>query len=125
MKPIQRGTIIWAAIADKERRSESKERPALVVSSNERIAAGDDLAVLVISTKFAYPPPPHWFLVPSDPSGHPVTGLDQPSVVKTDWPERIPQSQVLQVRGRAPAALVKQVINYLKQQIAKRPPKPQ
>jgi mRNA-degrading endonuclease toxin of MazEF toxin-antitoxin module len=45
--------------ADCRQRSalESKERPALVVSSNERIAAGDDITVFVISTKFTYPPP--------------------------------------------------------------------
>ena len=124
MQAVRRGSIIWAAIADKQRRTDSKERPALVISSNDSIAAGNDLVVLVISTKFTYPPPSHWFLVPSDPLGHPVTGLDQPCVIKTDWPEKIPQSDVLGVKGRAPAALVKQVISYVKQQILKRPPKP-
>jgi mRNA-degrading endonuclease toxin of MazEF toxin-antitoxin module len=120
---INRGTIIWASIADKVRRTERKERPALVISSNEKIAAGGDLVVLVISTKFSYPPPPEWFLAPSDPFGHSLTGLDQPSVIKTDWPEKIPQTDVLGVKGRAPSALVKRVLNYVKQQLGKRPPK--
>jgi hypothetical protein len=62
-------------------------------------------------------------LVPSDPTGHSITGLDQPSVVKTDWPERIPQSEVVRVLGRAPTSLVKEVINFVKQEIAERPPK--
>jgi mRNA-degrading endonuclease toxin of MazEF toxin-antitoxin module len=120
MEPIRRGTIIWAAIPDKQQRAATKERPALVISSNERIAAGHDLAVLVISTSFTYPPPAHWFLVPSDPMGHSMTGLNQPSVIKTDWPEKVPQSAVKDVLGRAPSRLVKQVINYVKQQIANR-----
>jgi mRNA-degrading endonuclease toxin of MazEF toxin-antitoxin module len=117
---VQRGTIIWANIADKVRRSESKERPALVISPNDKIAQCLDLAVLVISTKFTYPPPSGWFMVPSDPFGNEITGLDRPSVIKTDWPEWVPQSNVLATKGRVPASLYKQAINYLKQEIEKR-----
>ena len=120
MEGIHRGSVVWAEIADKVRRSESKERPALVISPNDKIAAGLDLAVLVISTKFSYPIPRGWFLIPTDPFGNEVTGLDQPSVIKTDWAEWVPQSNVLAVKGRVPSAIYREAINYLRQEIEKR-----
>ncbi|HQU45783.1 MAG TPA: hypothetical protein PK867_23415, partial [Pirellulales bacterium] len=65
--------------------NDPKQRPALVLSSGEKILEGGEIVVAAISTAFSRPIPSHWFELPSHPSGDPRTGLDQPCVVKSDW----------------------------------------
>jgi len=108
-----RGTIIWAEIDDGH--GNTKPRPALVLSSDEAIDEGEVLTVAAISTVFNRPVPSHWFALPSNPCGDAITGLDQPSVVKSDWLRNIEQTSVIKEMGRAPAEIVKQVINFLKE----------
>lgn len=112
MPPIQRGTVIWAVIADPDGNN-PKDRPAIVLDGQADIDAGKDLYVAVVSTGFGSPLNSGWFAVPSKPRGDCETGLAEACVVKSDWLELIPQSSVLRVSGRAPARLVKLVANWL------------
>jgi mRNA-degrading endonuclease toxin of MazEF toxin-antitoxin module len=115
-KAIQRGSIVWAFIADPSGRN-IKDRPALVVDGQSHIDSGSDLHVVVISTDFSYPLAPGWFDLPSGLGGVEKTGLPEACVVKCDWIDTIPQLNVLRVSGRAPATVVKTVINWLNDEL--------
>jgi hypothetical protein len=80
---------------------------------------GGELVVAAISTVFTRPLPSHWFELPSSPDGHPVTGLDQPCVVKSDWLKKIKSTDVITELGTAPSRAVRQVLSYLRDQATK------
>ncbi len=109
---IQRGTVVWAIIADPAGRN-PKDRPAIVLDNQEDINAGRDLYVAVITTDFTYPLASGWFAVPSKPGGDCDTGLPEACVVKSDWLDLVPQADVLRITGRAPARLIRLVTNWL------------
>lgn len=115
---MQRGSIVWIELADPNG-LDPKKRPALVLSSNDKIAHGGALVVAAISTSFTRPVPSHWFELPSHPAGHPRTGLDQPCVVKADWLKSVERSEILGELGTAPAGIVRQVLAWLQNQSAK------
>lgn len=102
---MRRGTIIWIELTD-QHGANPKERPALVLSSDDQIAAGTPIVVAAISTQFSRPLLSHWIELPSHPQGDPITGLYQPSVVKSDWLKRVTQQEVIREAGRAPSRIV-------------------
>ena len=120
---LRRGSVIWAILRGPngelilDDHGKPKRRPALVLSTQAEIDSGDVLRVAAISSKFdRHNLPSNWFHVPSQPGGHPDTGLDQPSVVKADWLARIDQADVISVSRRPVGAATKQVLNWLAQQ---------
>jgi mRNA-degrading endonuclease toxin of MazEF toxin-antitoxin module len=116
---VQRGSILWIQLTDPDGKN-PKERPALLLSSNEKIMEGGELVVAAISTVFSRPIPSHWFELPSRPGGDPVTGLDQPCVVKSDWLKRVEATDVITELGMAPSRVVRQVLAYLREQAMKK-----
>jgi mRNA-degrading endonuclease toxin of MazEF toxin-antitoxin module len=122
---ILRGSVIWAILDDPSGKpilddmGRPKSRPALVLSSNADIQSGKPLVVAAISTKFDPKKlPSHWIPIPSQPGGHPDTGLDQPCVVKSNWMVAgISQSSVTRVsRRRVHSGVLKRVLAYLARQ---------
>jgi hypothetical protein len=120
----QRGAIIWATVDDPnghpilDSNGDPKPHPVVVLSRTDEILAGMPITVAVISTRFdATNLQSGEFLIPSSPGGHPVTGLDQPSVVKSYWLAELDEKKVTRAhpRERAPARVVKQALNWLAQ----------
>lgn len=108
------GSIIWAPVREPINRTLVAEHPAMVLSPQTEIDAGSDLRVAVCTTDQVYPLPSGWFDMPSQPGGHPVTGLKEAGVVKATWLDDVPQSSVRKVTGRAPSEVFKQVRNWLR-----------
>lgn len=120
---IQFGSIILAEVNDPETARPAGEHPAVVLNPQVDIDAGLDLVVAVCTTSFSYPLDSGWFDMPSKPGGHEITGLKEACVAKATWLQVVPQSRVLQVKGRAPMAIVRQIQAWLrdKQRQFKRP----
>ena len=128
MPSIVRGSIVWAALRgpDGELILDSdenpKERTAVVLSNAEDIASGRPLVVAAISTQFNLASlPSHWHKVPSQPGGHPDTGLDQPCVVNADWLAKIEQNDIDTSRVSPQplsSSIVRQILNWLRQRRA-------
>jgi hypothetical protein len=106
------GSIVRAVLDDHH--GKASEHFAIVIASSESIVRGDDLAVVGISTSFKYPLPPHWYPLETRPGGHPITGLHEACVAKADWFNVIKQSDILEIRGRAPSRIVKQIALYIR-----------
>jgi len=125
MPSIVRGSIVWVALRGPngelivDDAGNPKKRPAVVLSNLEDINSGRPLVVAAISTQFDLNAlPTHWHKVPSQPGGHPDTGLDQPCVVKADWLCKIPQEDIDGSRvSRRPlsSSIVRQILNWLAQ----------
>lgn len=107
------GTIVWAEVREPNG-TPVGPHPAMVLNRQEEIDAFRDLRVAVCSTAFGYALPAGWFEIPSQPGGHPLTGLHEACVVKATWLQTIPQSGVIRISGRAPRRVFKQVLNWLK-----------
>lgn len=112
---LQFGSVILAEVFEPGGKA-AGPHPAVVLNRQAEIDAGLDLWVAVCPTSFGYPLPSGWFDMPSQPGGHPVTGLTEACVVKATWLQSVPQSAVLKVHGRAPIAIVKQIVAWLRDQ---------
>lgn len=111
-KELRRGSVIRARLDDHN--GKVSEHFAVVLTSNEDIAAGADLLVAGISTQFSHPIPSHWHYLENHPLGDCQTGLRRPCVVKASWTDVVPQDKVLEVRGYAPTQIVKLIKRYIK-----------
>jgi PemK-like, MazF-like toxin of type II toxin-antitoxin system len=106
------GTIVLADVADPNG-NPAGPHPAVVLNRQDEIDAGDDLWVAVCSTSFGYPLRSGWFDMPTQPGGHPATGLTEACVVKATWLQTVPQAKVIRLYKRAPVRIVKQVLDWL------------
>jgi hypothetical protein len=111
-KELKLGTIIRALLDDYH--GKVSEHFAIVIASGDTIDRGDDLAVVGISTSFTLPLPKGCFFLDTQPGGHPVTGLHEACVAKANWRDVVKQSNILEIRGRAPMSVVKQIVQYIK-----------
>ncbi len=106
------GDIVEASVTDPNGQNK-KPRPVLILSADEDIANGDDLFVVAISsTGIPKKLPSHYFALQWHRNGHPRTGLKMPSVAKCDWRRKVPQNEVLFLRGSAPAATLSKIAEY-------------
>jgi hypothetical protein len=112
---IQSGSVVWAEVAEPDGVTPAGEHPSVVLNKQAEIDAGIDLRVVVCSTSFDFPLPSGWFIMPTQPGGHPRTGLAEACVVKATWPAIIPQSAVRKVSPeRIPTTLFRQILNWLR-----------
>jgi PemK-like, MazF-like toxin of type II toxin-antitoxin system len=110
---ILKGTIIYARVSDPDTGDPAGEHPAVVLNPQSEIDAGQDLRVAVCTTSYT-PGQAGWFLMPSKPGGHEITGLDQACVVKGTWIQIVPQKDVIRLFKRCPAQIFKQLNNWLR-----------
>lgn len=108
---LQRGTIILAKLNDHH--GKISEHFGIITTSTADIQAGADLAVVGISTKYNLPLPPHWFALKTHPRGLCETKLRRPCVAKASWQDVVKQGDVIEIRGRAPAGIVRQILKYI------------
>jgi hypothetical protein len=110
---IQFGTIILAVVEDPNG-DPAGPHPAIVLNRQVEIDDGNDLWVAVCSTSFDYPLRSGWFDMPTQPGGHPATGLSEACVVKATWLQKVPQTRVIKLYKRAPVRIVRQVLEWLR-----------
>lgn len=111
---IKRGTIILAMLDDHN--GKVSKHFAIVTSKTVDIERGEDLAVVGISTSYRLPLPSHWHFLETHPTGNCQTGLRESCVAKSDWQDSVKQSDVIAVKGRAPAGIVKQILKFIEEQ---------
>ncbi len=126
MPPIVRGSIVWAALPGPggeeilDDSGQPKRRPAVVLSNADDIASGRPLVVAAVSTKFdRQAMPTHWRELPSQPGGHPETGLSEPCVAKPDWLARVRIEDIDAARTSplpVKSAIIRQMLNWLRDQ---------
>lgn len=119
---LRRGSVVWARVPDPhgniilDQGGTPKSRPVLVLSSQEDIDSGKPLVAAAISTKFDRQNcPKNWFLMDSHPTGHSVTGLDQPCVVKANWLVHVDQKNIDRMSSGVASRQTKLVLNWLEQ----------
>ncbi len=109
---LKRGSIILAKLDDHS--GKVSEHFAVVLTSSADIHRGATLVVAGISTSFRQPLPTNWFVIDHIPGGrHPMTGMSEACVVKADWLDSIDQADVIEVRGRTTARIVRQLLAWL------------
>jgi mRNA-degrading endonuclease toxin of MazEF toxin-antitoxin module len=102
------GQIVDAYISDGT--GNTKDRPALIISSDDDNDEGQELLVIAITKSIEEPRPDHHIIVHRDRKRDPVTGLDAPCVAKCNWVREVKQERVIRTRGRMPGDLLKIII---------------
>ena len=92
------GQIIEAYIQDGTGRT--KERPALIVSSDDDNDRGLDLQVVAITKNIENPCPDYHIVVHGNWKRDPVTGLNAPCVAKCNWVRDVKQDQSDPIPGQ-------------------------
>jgi len=106
---FQFGQIIEAYLQDGTGRT--KERPALIVSSDEDNDQGLDLQVIAITKNIENPCPDYHIVVHGHWKRDPVTGLNAPCVAKCNWVRDVKQDRVIRSLGRMPAEKLKLIVD--------------
>ena len=94
------GQIIEAYISDGTGRT--KERPALIISSDDDNDQGRDLLVIAITRSIEDPPEYH-VVVHRDWKLDSETGLTAPCVAKCNWVREVKQDKVIRSLGNMPS----------------------
>ena len=102
------GQVVIVSIDDG--RGGFKERPALVISSDQECDAGNNLWVLAITRGIQDPSPSYHFVIHDRNTRDPTTGLTFPCVVKCNWFREIPQNRVIKRIGHMPDDLLKSIV---------------
>ena len=104
----QLGSVVWVELADAN--GFRKVRPAVVVSATADIAAGQPVRVVAITTRLPTPLPDDHVLLPWDRQGRARSGLRRKCVAVTTWLAEIPVSDVRQIVGLLPSAVIAEVL---------------
>lgn len=108
MGRCQFGQIVEAYIQDGAGRT--KERPTLIVSSDQDNDQGLDLLVIAITKNIENPCPDFHVLVHGDWTKDPRTGLSAPCVAKCNWVREVRQDKVIQSLGYMPEDLLEVIV---------------
>ena len=109
MGRFQFGQIVEVRISDTAGRM--KERPALIISSDEENDLGMSLQVLAITKSIQNPRPSYHVPVHHDWNKNPKTGLYAPCVVKCNWLREIEQNKVLCSLGYLPIDVLEIIVS--------------
>jgi mRNA-degrading endonuclease toxin of MazEF toxin-antitoxin module len=108
-EPLQLGRIVWAEIADAN--GFPKSRPLVIVTPSERITPTAPLDVLAVTSRVPDPLPDDHVLLPWHAQGHPRTGLKRKCAVVCTWVARIRHTDVRQIAGVVPGALMLEILS--------------
>ena len=109
MGRFQFGQIIEAYIHDGTGRT--KERPVLIISSDEDNDRGQDLLVIAITKNIEDPSPSFHIVVHRDWKRDPVTGLTAPCVAKCNWVRDVRQDRVIRSLGYMHEDLLERIVD--------------
>lgn len=107
---LQQGSIIWANVADPQGRN-AKDRPAVILTPNEEIEAGEALFVVIATSVFDEPLTEMQVKLPWHRNRHPKTGLYKPCVVLCDWLTELPKTSILDVGGVVPGGVLRDILS--------------
>jgi mRNA-degrading endonuclease toxin of MazEF toxin-antitoxin module len=102
---FQFGQIILAHMSDGH--GHTKDRPSLIISSDEANDRGEDLQVIAITTKIEYPCPPYHVIIQPEAAN----GLGAPSVAKCTWVRDVPQNKVIKSLGYLDEGILKAIVD--------------
>ena len=108
---LQQGQIVRATIPDPQGRN-WKRRPVVIVSDNDRIAAGE-IDVIAITTQVGSFAPEVSVALPWQRGGHPRTTLNQRGEAICVWTARVPAGEVEPPVGRVPLAEMTRILAIL------------
>ncbi len=94
------GDVVLAEIPDDAGRPCDHPHPCMVLRSSD---CDPYIYLVAISTRFDDPPPKHWLPMLYAPGGHPITGLNQPCVLKCNWVVKFLATAVQRRIGIVPA----------------------
>jgi mRNA-degrading endonuclease toxin of MazEF toxin-antitoxin module len=107
----ERGDIVIVVdLLDPQGRN-PKDRPCVLLSSSERIAAGGPFEVVAITTFTPDPLPFDHVALPWQPQGQTRsrTGLDKPNAVVCSWLVEVEASRVVRTIGHVPGKRMSQI----------------
>lgn len=102
------GQVVFAYLDDG--RGRTKDRPAVIVSSDDECRDGTSLLVIAITKQIEEPCPPHHILVHDSHRHDPATGLDHPCVAKCNWVRDIPIRKIVRRSGDMPSDLLEHIL---------------
>jgi mRNA-degrading endonuclease toxin of MazEF toxin-antitoxin module len=105
----ERGRIILANFTDPQGR-EAGPHPAVILTPDDDIEAGDEIVVVVASTKLQYAKPEDMIELPYSPSGHPVTKLKRRCAVICTWLETVREKDIIDYRGKIYGSLLDKIL---------------
>jgi mRNA-degrading endonuclease toxin of MazEF toxin-antitoxin module len=108
---IRHRRIVFAWI--KDRNGFAKLRPAIVLTEDDQIAAGQILAVMAVTTTFSDPPPNNCVPLPWHANEHPVTRLNRRSAAVINWLASVEAADVVGYGGDVP----ERVMRLIKQKL--------
>jgi mRNA-degrading endonuclease toxin of MazEF toxin-antitoxin module len=109
MPTLGQGSIILADLVDPQGHN-PKVRPAVVVTSDADIRAGEALTGVAITGAIDDPLPDTQIELPWDPTGKARTDLKKRSVAVCDWQAVVEQSDVQRIIGHLPHATALEVV---------------
>lgn len=107
--PLQFGRIVWTEVADAN--DIRKERPAVIVTPNDRITPGAPLDVIAVTSRLPEPLPDDHVLLPWQAQGHPRTGLNRRCAAVCTWVARIHAENIRSVAGVLPGAVMLEILS--------------
>lgn len=107
--PPAQGRIVRVSLLD-PRGGNRKTRPAVVVSETGAVTPGGAVLVAAITTQLGLSPFSETVAVPSNPAGHPQTGLKKPSEVVCSWTEVVPLADLTDTGGFLPPDVLAEVV---------------
>src|SRR5579872_2164200 len=108
---IRFGQIVWADIADAN--GVRKTRPAIVLTTGERIAPSAPLKVVAITSTLPQPLTDEYVLLPWHAQGHPRTGLKRKCAAVCNWLSEILPSEIHNVVGEVPGSILDVIIDRI------------
>ena len=121
-RPPQLGSVIWAELQDAN--GFRKVRPAVVLTPTAEIAAGQPVRVAAITTRLATPLPDDYVLLPWDRQGKARSGLRRRCAAVASWLAELPLSDVNQVVGILPPAVIGELLTKIAAASAPQPSAP-
>lgn len=100
-RKLVRGLIVWALTPDPAGRN-PKERPVVLLTSEDEVPTGNPLIAVGITGTLPTPLPPDYVLLPWHRSGHPYTGLNKKCAAWCAWRVTVPLTGDIEVMGRVP-----------------------
>ena len=112
------GQIIIAYVDDG--RGSTKDRPAVIISSDDDLDAGADLEVIAITKGIESPCPPYHVVVQDSDTPDPETGLWYPCVAKCNWYRVIERRRVRARIGHMPDELLDEDLSDFQRSLRRR-----
>ena len=90
-----------------------KVRPLVVVTANSEIKADSTLVAVAITGEFSDPLEVDEVALPWHPRGSTPTRLTKPCIAKCSWLCELAPTDVIEVRGHLPAAVLEVILQRL------------